>query len=100
MSHDALREILTACGIKWVGVSIHTTQRGRLKPVVTGIPSSLFWHRYKRGLRSQMTAAGLTLKRLAKGQWEVVCWPRDMSKPILADLGFTIPEVEQPANPF
>lgn len=95
MSHDALREILTASGVQWVGVSQHTTQRGRVKPVVTGIPSSLFWRRYKTGLRSQMTSVGLTIRRLAKGQWEVICWPRSSTIPILEDMGFKIPVAAQ-----
>lgn len=93
MSHDTLREILTASGIAWECVSMHTTQRGREKPIVTGIPSVLFWKRYKAGLRSQMTEVGLTLRRLAKGQWEVVCWPRANTRPILEEMGFQIPEV-------
>lgn len=93
MSHDALREIFTASGIKWETVTTHTTKRGRTKPIVTGIPSALFWKRYKAGLRSQMTGVGLTIRRLAIGQWEVVCWPRRNTIPILEDLGFKIPEV-------
>lgn len=100
MSNDTLRDILTGSGIQWVGVSVHETKRGRHKPIVTGIPSSLFWRRYRHGLRSQMTDAGLTLRRLAKGQWEVICWPRRTSLPILEDLGFAIPEVQQPDAPF
>lgn len=101
MSHDKLREILTASGIHWETVTMHTTQRGREKPVVTGIPSVLFWKRYKAGLRSQMTAVGLTIRRLAKGQWEVICWPRANTIPILEELGFKIPEpVAQTTQPF
>lgn len=93
MSPSELRETLTATGITWQSVSTHTTQRGRIKPIVTGIPSTLFWHRYKHGLRSQMTLIGLSVRRLAKGQWEVICWPRAATIPILEDLGFKIPEV-------
>jgi hypothetical protein len=100
MSADSLREILTGLGIQWQALTIHETKRGRFKPIVTGIPGSLFWHRYKHGLRSQMTAAGLTLRRLTKNNWEVICWPRPASIPILAELGFKMPEVQNPGLPF
>ena len=100
---SAVREVFTAGGIKWQAASVYETKRGKKKPIVTGIPSSLFWRRYKHGLRSQMNELGLSVRKLAKGQWEVICWPRAHSLPILADLGFVLPSVEVEAddeNPF
>ena len=98
-----IRDVLTSYGITWQTATIHETKRGKLKPIVTGIPSALFWRRYKHGLRSHMTALGLSIKRHAKNQWEVICWPRTHSIPVLEELGFVLPEIapkKNDENPF
>ena len=34
--------------VEWVGPSTYVTARGKEKDIVTGLPSAMFWRRWKR----------------------------------------------------
>jgi len=89
--------------VQWQGIAEHTTQRGRVKPVLTGIPGPLFWHHWKHHteLREKMRTAGIGLQKLAKSQWQVVIWINRHNRNLVETLGFTVPEVaKQEAQAF
>ena len=59
--------------VEWQGPSTYVTARGKSKDIVTGTPSPMFWRRWEqcgRGIRQGY----VSLRKLAKGQWEVVLW--------------------------
>jgi hypothetical protein len=97
------KEIILEQGIKWSAASLYETKRGKIKQIATGVPGPLFWKHYKESLASRMKDAGLSLNRLAKGQWEVVCWIRDANRCFIEETGLTIPalpEVSNESTPF
>lgn len=97
--------ILSEISVTWQGIAAHTTQRGRVKPVLTGIPGPLFWHHWKHRaqFRAQLREAMITLKKLERNQWEVVCWINRHNTAAIETLGFQVPApaaVEKPDQPF
>ena len=64
-------EILTH--VEWAGPSTYVTARGKSKDIVTGTPSPMFWRRWKQCGR-EIRQGYVSLRKLAKGQWEVVLW--------------------------
>ena len=58
--------------VEWQGPSKYFTTRGKEKDIVTGIPSAMFWRRWKRAGR-EIRAGYVTLRKLG-AQWEVVLW--------------------------
>jgi|ERR1043165_6988116 hypothetical protein len=91
---DALAELR----IEWTSATLRETRRGKVKAVVTGIPSPAFFQAYKH--RPQFKAAvrtfGITLSRLAKNQWEAIAWVNRHTLPAFASLeGITIPDVPE-----
>lgn len=93
--------------IQWQTAALHVTTRGRVKQIVTGIPGDALWHHWKKNgveLRATMQGHGITLARIAKGQWEVRLWvnARNLATALnLAELGgFSLPEVPKDVNPF
>lgn len=89
--------------MQWQAIVEHTTQRGRVKPVLTGIPGPLFWHHWKHraAFREQLRQAFIGVQRLAKGQWQVVIWINRHNQTLVESLGFTVPEVaKQEAQAF
>lgn len=83
--------------IKWQGIAEHTTQRGRTKPVLTGIPGPLFWHHWKHRaeFRAQLKAAMITLQRLERNSWQVVLWINRTNENLVESLGYSVPVVAQ-----
>lgn len=83
--------------VTWQGISEHTTQRGRVKPVLTGIPGPLFWHHWKHRaeFRAQLKAATITVARLERNSWQVVLWINRTNENLVESLGFTLPAVAQ-----
>ena len=74
---------------------------------LTGIPGPLFWHHYKHHteMREKMRAAYVGLKRLAKGNWEVVVWINKHNAGLVLALGYVVPEPagegeKSEGNPF
>lgn len=62
-------------GVKWLTAGTLTTKRGKVKPILGGEPTCLFWTRWKNcAHRKSMNGLGITLKKHAKGQWEVLLW--------------------------
>jgi len=59
--------------VEWVGQSTYVTARGKSKGIVTGTPSPMFWRRWKQCGR-EIRQGYVSLRKLAKGQWEVVLW--------------------------
>ena len=59
--------------VEWVGPSTYVTARGKSKDIVTGTPSPMFWRRWKQCGR-EIRQGYVSLRKLAKGQWEVVLW--------------------------
>ena len=59
--------------VDWQGLSKYITARGKEKAIITGIPSAMFWRRWKRAGR-EIRAGYVTLRKLGKAQWEVVLW--------------------------
>lgn len=71
----AVQSVLTDHGIDWQPQPLpYLTRKGKTKPVLCGLPSSLFWRHYKRQpeLRALLRLAGAWLRRLDKAQWEVL----------------------------
>lgn len=81
--------------VTWQGISEVTTQRGRVKPVLTGIPGPLFWHHWKhrQEFRAQLRAAMVTLRKLESAQWEVVLWINRHNQTAVENLGFRVPDL-------
>ena len=100
MSTEAIAELSRV--ISWQSASLYETSRGRLKPVVRGIPGELFWHHWKKqsAFRDTLRAAGITVKRITKGQWEAILWPRKENALLIEKIGFALPEVPSNENPF
>jgi hypothetical protein len=90
--------------IEWQGIHEHTTQRGRVKAILTGIPGTLFWHHWKHqpGFKDQLRDAQITVMRIEKGKWQVVLWINHRNAPLVQDLGYQVPEVsdETATQPF
>lgn len=88
--------------VQWQGISEHTTQRGRVKPVLTGIPGERFWYSYKHhaDFREQLKAATITVQKIARANWQVVVWINARNSVLVEDIGFKIPasapKTEQP----
>ena len=59
--------------VAWAGPSTYVTARGKSKDIVTGTPSPMFWRRWKQCGR-EIRQGYVSLRKLAKGQWEVVLW--------------------------
>ena len=59
--------------VDWVGPSTYLSKRGKAKDIVTGTPSPMFWRRWKQCGR-EIRQGYVSLRKLAKGQWEVVLW--------------------------
>ena len=59
--------------VEWQGPSTYVTARGKSKHIVTGTPSPMFWRRWKQAGR-EIRQGYVSLRKLAKGQWEVVLW--------------------------
>ena len=96
---DEVRDLF-ARAVKWECVTTHTTTRGRVKTIATGVPEEIFWYRYKSaGLRAKMQDIGLTLKRHQKGKWEVICWVRPLTRVLLEELGLVFPATVESAEP-
>lgn len=71
----AVQSVLTDHGIDWqTAPQTYITRKGRAKPVLCGLPSSLFWRHYKHQpeLRALLRLAGAWLRRLDKAQWEIL----------------------------
>lgn len=101
MSAQAIADLIAL--IAWQAPSLYTTARGKRKPVITGIPGKVFWHRWHKQssvFRPDVRSAGITLKRKAKGQWEAILWPRASNAGLVGALGVTLPEVPKEENPF
>lgn len=81
--------------ITWQGVSEYTTQRGRVKAILTGIPGSRFWYSWKHHaeFREQLSKAQITIHRLERGKWEVCLWINHRNAHLVQDLGYTVPEI-------
>lgn len=92
------KEIILEQGIKWEAASLYETKRGKIKQIATGVPGALFWKHYKESLASKMKDAGLSLNKLSKGQWEVVCWIRDVNRCFIEEAGLAIPELPEAAS--
>jgi len=77
----------TLASVDWQGIETYTTRKGKSRLVRKGIPSSLFWRRWKAHAE-ELRQAGLSLaisghttaysRRTGKSrtikQWEVVAW--------------------------
>lgn len=100
MSAEAIAELSRV--ISWQSASLYETSRGRFKPILRGIPGMLFWHHWKRksSFRSELKAAGISVKRIAKGQWEAILWPRKENALLVETIGLKLPEVPSNENPF
>lgn len=100
MSAEAIAELSRV--ISWQSASLYETSRGRMKPVLRGIPGELFWHHWKKNsaFRHSLRSAGITVKRIAKGQWEAILWPRKENAQLVELIGFALPVVPTNENPF
>lgn len=93
---------LTDLNITWQAGQLRETKRGKVKSVVTGIPGQAFWHRYKHRaeFRAGVHSLGITVSRIAKGQWEAICWVNRHNRSLFEPLGIEIPDAptmaEQP----
>ena len=85
--------------INWQSGAIRETMRGKLKAVVYGIPGNAFFHAYRNrtAFRKEAQGLGITVKRLAKGQWEAICWINRHNACLFEPLGIEIPEIPQAA---
>lgn len=81
--------------IEWQGISEYTTQRGRVKAILTGIPGALFWHHWKHepGFKQQLKDAQITVMRIDKGKWQAVLWINHRNAPLVEDLGYQVPDI-------
>lgn len=91
--------------INWQGISEYTTQRGRVKAILTGIPGPRFWYSYKHHaeFKAQLRDAQVTVMRIGKGNWQVCLWINHRNQHIAEDLGYTVPAVAPETtaeNPF
>jgi len=84
--------------VEWIGPSKYVTARGKEKDIVTGIPSAMFWRRWKRVGR-EIRQGYVSLRKLGKAQWEVVLWinretlPEALKRGLLpSDQPATVPE--------
>jgi hypothetical protein len=59
--------------VEWQGPATYVTARGKAKDIVTGIPSPMFWRRWKHRGR-EIRQGYVSLRKLGKAQWEVVLW--------------------------
>jgi len=100
MSAESIAELSRV--IKWQAANLYETKRGKLKPVIRGIPGELFWHHWKKqsAFRDTLRAAGITVQRITKGQWEAILWLRKENAQLVETLGFALPEVPANENPF
>jgi len=91
--------------VQWQGVQEYTTQRGRVKPVLVGIPGSVFWHHWKHRpeFKQRLKEVMLSPQRVAKGQWQLVLWINARNRHLAESAGFVVPEIaaiETKSNPF
>jgi hypothetical protein len=78
-------------GVKWLTAGTLTTKRGKVKPILGGEPTQLFWTRWKNQVeRLQITALGITLKKHSKGQWEVLLWVNRHTLPDASKVAETV----------
>ena len=81
--------------VEWVGPAKYVTARGKEKDIVTGLPSAMFWRRWKRSGR-EIRAGYVTLRKIGKAQWEAVLWINRETLPEAIRRGL-LPS-EQPAT--
>lgn len=81
--------------IEWQGISEYTTQRGRIKAILTGIPGALFWHhwRHDANFKQQLRDVQITVMRIDKGKWQAVLWINHRNAPLVEDLGYQVPDI-------
>ena len=84
--------------VEWVGPSKYVTARGKEKDIVTGLPSAMFWRRWKRAGR-EIRAGYVTLRKLGKAQWEVVLWLNRETLPEALKRGLLPSASQQDAVP-
>lgn len=90
---------LSELRIEWTSGALRETRRGKVKSVVTGIPSAAFFHAYKTRpqFKAAVRALGITLHRIAKNQWEAIAWINRHTLPAFATLpGISIPDAPAP----
>lgn len=81
---QALNEVLTGHSIKWQPTpTVFTTSKGKQKWCACGIPGPVFWKHHGAAdgqLRGMLRLSGAWLRRVARGQWEVLypIKPRDV----------------------
>lgn len=87
--------------VEWQGISEHTTQRGRVKPILTGIPGPRFLYSWKHHaeFRDRLRSAQIAPQRIAKGQWQVVVWINGRNGHLVEALGFQVPTVTKQTEP-
>jgi hypothetical protein len=90
--------------VEWQGLSTYETKRGKAKPIVTGLPSPMFWRRWKTHAR-EIRAGFLSLRKLGawdakNGQWEVIAWVNPETLPELTALGLVPVESAGPSDPI
>jgi len=59
MNHQDTLELLGGI-VEWQAAEIFTTNKGRQKPILTGVPTRNFWHHWKQNKRD-IRDAGITL---------------------------------------
>ena len=64
---------LNDIGVNWTTTCTTVTNRGKVKAVMTGEPSSRFWKCYP-SISKELNNIGITLKKYSKGQFEVILW--------------------------
>lgn len=95
--------------IDWQGLSVHTTRKGKAKPILTGSPRKTFWNLWKRS-KAELRAAGLDIRVAGihestsrkKGQqgrkvkqWEIVVWLNKGNRAVF-DFKGLIPKTNNP----
>lgn len=86
--------------VNWQGIGEHTTQRGRTKAILTGIPGPLFWHHWnhRTEFRAQLKAAAITVQRIERNSWQVVLWINRVNHNLVEQLGYQVPVVATEAK--
>ena len=86
--------------VAWQGVQEYTTQRGRVKPVLVGIPGPVFWHHWRgrADFKARLREAMITPQRVAKGQWQLVLWINSRNRHLAESLGFAVPDLQKEAK--
>ena len=90
-----VKEVITSNGIEWDHRETYTTKRGKEKEIVVGLPGKVFWNRWKKmDLKKDLYAAGITLRKVCKGSWEVILWISDKNA-VIAETLFKTENVNQ-----